>query len=898
MSDEVDAAGSGLVGGIITSTNVGEAKKIAASAQVKSQWKIDSSGVATLRKEFQGLLGDLKQVRAELTAISKLNIGGMGGGGGSNSNGSAGPAHNNGGGFNINAAARVTGSAIGLTAGLAFHRVNRGAATNVVSDQVLSQYAAQYGGTRNGASNAMTGMQFGDRMSQLGTMSIANQYGMGGSNFGQYAKSINQMIAMTGNTNTMDAAQSYMGFANPASTWASKRFGGNLGAYGANGQTNDFGSIVSGWGTSGLIGSGRGKAPTVSMMAEALKPGSIARANLSASGINGSSQDDLLTALQINAQSGNGGTTNFVNFNTKNMKQRLANATGKAQGAASNRDENFMSNNYAALVDGANAQKKSQELLGSIDHTLTGMYSILGPMAPLAGGVVSLGKSIFELAVAMKYLGIGSAAGGGGIPGGALGLGALAKGGLPIAAGAAAGYVGSKFVGGNSMGSDVGRGAIQGAGIGAGVGLVTTGPLAPIGVPLGILGGTVIGGGLGAIKHALGDAVEDRAQSKSDPGGFTPEFRRRLNSMMQANPRITVTGGSYRSHQDQINLFLSRYVENPNGNKSWNGKRWSLKKGMAPAATPGMSLHESGQAADLGPSSEWAWIAANAEKYGLDIKSGLSIKEPWHVQLVGAVTGGARGSDPAGTSGIGTSSTSDSADGSPGFSMSGPADFTSSMSSLVASGLQNFVGGGVGHDGGSIADYSGGGGSAGSGGPSGGSGIQGVVSAAKAAGFTGQGLVDIVAIAMRESKGNPGAHNTNAKTGDNSYGYTQINMLGKLGPARLKQFGLTSADQLLDPLTNMKAAFQLSKGGTNFNPWGGYKGMDPLRGTNVSAAQQAIGDASQFSGGGMSGGVGMVMHNHFSLHVMNSTPQEAARVAQMIGANLEQAHSLVTIGGR
>lgn len=90
------------------------------------------------------------------------------------------------------------------------------------------------------------------------------------------------------------------------------------------------------------------------------------------------------------------------------------------------------------------------------------------------------------------------------------------------------------------------------------------------------------------------------------------------------------------------------------------------------------------------------------------------------------------------------------------------------------------------------------------------------------AGFTGADLVTATAIVLRESGGNPAAFNGNTKTGDESYGLAQINMLGSMGTSRLKQFGLTSKQQLLDPQTNANAFFQMYKQG-GFQPWLGYR---------------------------------------------------------------------------
>lgn len=80
-----------------------------------------------------------------------------------------------------------------------------------------------------------------------------------------------------------------------------------------------------------------------------------------------------------------------------------------------------------------------------------------------------------------------------------------------------------------------------------------------------------------------------------------------------------------------------------------------------------------------------------------------------------------------------------------------------------------------------------------------------------------------IAVAIAESGGNPKAHNSTPP--DDSYGLWQINMLGGLGPARRKQFGLTSNDQLFDPATNAKAMVAISGGGKNWQLWSTYNGL-------------------------------------------------------------------------
>jgi len=87
-------------------------------------------------------------------------------------------------------------------------------------------------------------------------------------------------------------------------------------------------------------------------------------------------------------------------------------------------------------------------------------------------------------------------------------------------------------------------------------------------------------------------------------------------------------------------------------------------------------------------------------------------------------------------------------------------------------------------------------------------------------GFEGQALRTAWAVAMKESTGNPLAHNGNSSTGDNSYGLFQINMIGKLGAARMEKYGLSEYDDLFDPYVNARIAFQMSSEGTNWGAWG------------------------------------------------------------------------------
>jgi peptidoglycan hydrolase-like protein with peptidoglycan-binding domain len=119
-----------------------------------------------------------------------------------------------------------------------------------------------------------------------------------------------------------------------------------------------------------------------------------------------------------------------------------------------------------------------------------------------------------------------------------------------------------------------------------------------------------------------------------------PEMRRRLVAMFddaRANGRDLGIGGGYRSSAQQRSLFLSRYVEDPNGTVRYDGKLWSKKPGVAAAAPPGRSYHEETDpngfcfAADL--IGDLNWMNANCHRFGLKHFANVN-NEPWHVQPV------------------------------------------------------------------------------------------------------------------------------------------------------------------------------------------------------------------------------------------------------------------------
>lgn len=110
---------------------------------------------------------------------------------------------------------------------------------------------------------------------------------------------------------------------------------------------------------------------------------------------------------------------------------------------------------------------------------------------------------------------------------------------------------------------------------------------------------------------------------------------------------------------------------------------------------------------------------------------------------------------------------------------------------------------------------------------------QGLLQTLKDAGFSGDALNTAYGIAKAESGGRSNAYNGSGL--DKSYGLFQINMenndprnlnMGKKRNAEyLKKYasiGYKGQESLLDPTINAKIAYDISKGGTNFNPWTTY----------------------------------------------------------------------------
>jgi hypothetical protein len=127
----------------------------------------------------------------------------------------------------------------------------------------------------------------------------------------------------------------------------------------------------------------------------------------------------------------------------------------------------------------------------------------------------------------------------------------------------------------------------------------------------------------GKLHHRAADAWNAMvAKAKADGVTLTP----------------TSSGDLYRTYESQLAGFKQRYVLEPvagTSTKTFEGKTWYLKKGMAMLATPGKSNHNLGLAIDIASASEpkrLNWLIANIKDFGFSWE--VVPSEPWHIRLV------------------------------------------------------------------------------------------------------------------------------------------------------------------------------------------------------------------------------------------------------------------------
>lgn len=161
------------------------------------------------------------------------------------------------------------------------------------------------------------------------------------------------------------------------------------------------------------------------------------------------------------------------------------------------------------------------------------------------------------------------------------------------------------------------------------------------------------------------------------------------------------------------------------------------------------------------------------------------------------------------------------------------------------------------------------------------------------AGFKGPGLARAWTHVMIESGGNPNAFNGNAATGDRSWGWFQINTLGPLA-GRVKQYGLKSERDLLNPLVNAKVAYHMSNGGTNFGPWTGSSEDTPKFKQMLAKFPGAKNKART---AGWSEAAASAWQSGPAAIVANPSPQDELAVRQQAAAAMIQLGQDVVRGG-
>ena len=111
--------------------------------------------------------------------------------------------------------------------------------------------------------------------------------------------------------------------------------------------------------------------------------------------------------------------------------------------------------------------------------------------------------------------------------------------------------------------------------------------------------------------------------------GMHPQMRERVRELIVASDGRVGLGQGLRDPKQQLQMFLSRHVPDPNGTHTYDGKRWSRLAGMAAAAPPGKSMHEIGLAADM--TGDMGWLREHVASFNLQTFENVN-DEPWHVQ--------------------------------------------------------------------------------------------------------------------------------------------------------------------------------------------------------------------------------------------------------------------------
>lgn len=534
----------------------------------------------------------------------------------------------------------------------------------------------------------------------------------------------------------------------------------------------------------------------------AFAPGSITRARLEMMGITGDMQDQILQYAKQNIEfKKKGGVGMYDASKEENRKlmgieDNFATQAEETDRVRNARDEQFYSrqaDNYASL------EKETQNLIaafGALEDKLSG---IIGARTSnrISSKIAGIGGAIIG--------GIGGAFVGGGFNPVTAIMGATA--GYTLASGAAAARGDPNPSDNNDRpGSSYGPQTPSSGSNDANIKVPTWGGM-----------------------RSLAD-VKTMASFR----GLHPTMQKRVLEVMRANPKIGF-GEGVRSLEDQRRMFFDRYYRvNYKTKLQWDGSYWEKKEGVAAAAPPGRSFHGIGLAVDLLLNGQDQWLIANAGRFGLRSFHDVN-DEPWHVQPVelpssfskyvqmGAPWGtgespisptepladstehmngafGATGEESADSPGLG---------GSTGSAILGYQTISQRVST-------DSIGGRMGGAGSSGGGYGGAGGNTST--TIGQTTVSTEVNSAGAmkgeevakllwnVGFRGQDLINMVAIAGRESSYRPRAHRTDnpgqQRTGD--FGLFQMNYTNF--PALINAGIMSQPTDMFDPVKNVAAA--------------------------------------------------------------------------------------------
>lgn len=489
----------------------------------------------------------------------------------------------------------------------------------------LDAYATQWAGAYGRAPSQIPSMLRRGNGGAIGTpdqVAAAAQYGasMGAipgvtQQGNTYWSSINQLQRMSPGMGSQQAAQVSGNLLNPQSnTTIAQRYGIGAAPIGKGGITKTFNQAAADI-LKALKMSTRapGQMPTKEQLLAGLLPGSRMRQQMRV----GMGLDDDTITMIINWGINNstyqsrGGQGNYdpSDINQRKLatgsgsRDSLSNYVQTYQQSQTNRTTNFMQGQYGSLQDMTQMQTSLTDAMSKVDDAFTGLYAIVGPVGPLVGGLLGLVGHIGGAMIALRafsgsLLGAAGSSGASGVGTGVAGTIASGGGtGVAIGVGAAA----TTAVGGGTLASGL-SGYIVGKRASSNPeGAKHINDISNIWHPerwdVGVLNPLNWG------DLPIGDP--------SGTAGLSGDFKKGLGRMMAANPNITVTSG-YRSGSQQGAMN---------------------RAGVGRVGAASDSWHVRGMAADLGPPSQFGWIAKNAQRFGLD--SGARLGEPWHVQKGG-----------------------------------------------------------------------------------------------------------------------------------------------------------------------------------------------------------------------------------------------------------------------